>query len=103
LVVTFTVMITGLSVTCLLQTPQAAYAQLEYEEYIIMENVDQTINQQIIGSDSSTNINCGTNIAGSNLAQPITCPTIPGGTPTNGDESPVFDTITVSETHSCSP
>jgi hypothetical protein len=39
-----------------------------------MESVDQRINQQNIGSGSSTNINCGINEVGTNLAQPITCP-----------------------------
>jgi hypothetical protein len=47
-----------------------------------MENVDQRINQQNIGSGSSTNINCGTNMAGTNSPQQITeCPDIPGETP----------------------
>jgi hypothetical protein len=62
---------------------QVAYSQTDYEEYIIMEDIDQqSINQENIGSGSSTNINCGTNTAGTNLAQPITCPSIPGETPT---------------------
>lgn len=42
----------------------------------------QRINQQNTGSGSSTNINCGTNVAGTNLHQTITCPSIPGETPT---------------------
>jgi hypothetical protein len=85
LLLTLTVMITGLSVTGLLQPPQIAYSQQDYEEYIIIENVDQRINQQNIASGSSTNINCGLNTAGTNLAQPITtCPSIPGETPSPG-------------------
>lgn len=79
LIATFTVMVTGLSITSLLQSPQAAYSQTDYEEYIVMENFNQQkINQQNVGSGSSTNINCGANIAGTNLAQPVTtCPSIP--------------------------
>jgi hypothetical protein len=84
------------SSTSVLQVPQAAYSQTDYEEYLITEtNTEQELNQQNIGSGSSSNINCGTNIAGTNLAHPITCPSNPGEPPTpNGD----FDTATFSRT-----
>jgi len=71
----------------ILQSPLLAQSQTDYEEYIIMEDIDeQKINQQNTGSGSSTNVNCGVNIAGTNLAQPITttCPTLPGETPNPG-------------------
>ena len=75
-------LLTGLSLTSLLQSSRAAHSQTNYEEYIIMGSINQQgVNQQNIGSGSSTNINCGTNIAGTNLARPITaCPDIPGET-----------------------
>jgi hypothetical protein len=76
-------MLTGFLINSLSQPLQAIYSQTDYEEYIIMENADQRINQQNTGSGSSTNINCGTNTAGTNLAQPITCPSVPGETPTS--------------------
>lgn len=63
-----------------LQYSQSAYSQSDYEEYIIMEDVNQqSISQRNIGSGSSTNINCATNTAGTNLLQsvPTTCPTVP--------------------------
>jgi hypothetical protein len=84
LLLTFTVVVVlaGLSSTSLLQTPQTVYSQTDYEEYLIMEtNTEQELNQQNIGSGSSSNINCGTNIAGTNLLQPISCPSVPGETP----------------------
>lgn len=47
--------------------------------------IEQELNQQNIGSGSLTNINCGINLAGTNLAQPLTtCPSIPEGTPSPG-------------------
>jgi hypothetical protein len=96
LLLTFTVVITGLSSTSLLQVPQAAYSQTDYEEYLITEtNTEQKINQNNIGSGTSTNINCGANIAGTNLAEPITCPNIPGEPPTSSED---FATVTVSNT-----
>ena len=65
-----------------LQPPQAVYSQTDYEEYIVMENINQQkINQKNIGSGSSTNINCASNIAGTNLPPSITCPSVPGETP----------------------
>jgi hypothetical protein len=75
-------LLTGLSLTSLLQSPRTAHSQTDYEEYVILESINQQgVNQQNIGSGSSTNINCGTNIAGTNLARPITaCPDIPGET-----------------------
>jgi hypothetical protein len=90
-------MLTGLLITSLSQPLQAAYSQTDYEEYIVMESVDQSINQQNTGSGSSTNINCGANTAGTNLAQPITCPNVPGETPSPGATIPVVTQRAVSE------
>lgn len=82
LLVTMTIMLTGLSMIGLLQPPQLAHSQTDYEEYLIVEtNTTQEINQKNIGSGESTNINCSANTIGTNLAQPITCPRIPGETP----------------------
>jgi hypothetical protein len=95
------VWITGLSITSFLQSPPTAYSQQDYDEYLITEtNNEQKLDQKNIGSGSSINVNCGTNMATGDSPQPITttCPSVPGETPPNGDESPVFDTITVSET-----
>jgi hypothetical protein len=67
----------------ILQFPLLAQSQTDYEEYIIMEDInEQKINQQNIGSGSSTNINCGTNVFDDNSPQSTTCPSIPGGTRT---------------------
>jgi hypothetical protein len=93
LLLSFTVILIGLTITSLSQPLQAVYSQTDYEEYIVMENIDQRINQKNTGSDSSTNINCGANIAGSNLSQPITCPSVPGQSPTPSRD---FDTATFS-------
>jgi hypothetical protein len=69
----------------ILQSPLLAQSQTDYEEYIIMEDVnEQKINQQNIGSGSSTNINCGANVYDNTSPQSITCPRIPGGTPAPG-------------------
>jgi hypothetical protein len=96
LLLTFTVVLTGLSSTSLLQVPQAAYSQTDYEEYLITEtNTEQKINQKNIGSGTSTNVNCGANIANTNLGQPITCPSIPGQSPTPNQD---FNTATFSRT-----
>ncbi len=96
LLLTFTVVLTGLSSTSLLQVPQAAYSQTDYEEYLITEtNTEQELNQQNIGSGSSSNTNCGTNIAGTNLAQPITCSSNPVEPPTPNED---FETATFSRT-----
>jgi hypothetical protein len=63
LLLSFTVVLTGLSTTSLLQPSQAAYSQTDYEEYLITEtNNEQNLNQKNIGSGSSTNINCGANL-----------------------------------------
>jgi hypothetical protein len=75
---TLTVIITGLSVTSLLQSLRTAHSQQDYEEYLIVEtNTAHELKQKNVGSGESTNINCGTNTAGTNLAQQITCPAIP--------------------------
>jgi hypothetical protein len=85
LLLTFALVLTGLSSISLFQVPQAAYSQTDYEEYLITEtNTEQELNQQNIGSGSSTNVNCGTNIAGTNLHQQITCPIITGEKPSPG-------------------
>jgi hypothetical protein len=79
---TLTVMVTGLFLTSLSQSPHAAHSQTDYEEYLIVDtDTAQELKQKNVGSGESTNINCGTNTAGSNLVQPIQCPSIPGGTP----------------------
>jgi hypothetical protein len=76
LLLTFTVMI-SLTATNLLESPQAAHSQTDYEEYLIVEtDTAQELKQKNVGSGESTNVNCGTNIAGTNLAQPITCPDV---------------------------
>jgi hypothetical protein len=67
-------MLTGFLIGGVSQPLQTAHSQTDYEEYIIMEDInEQKINQQNIGSGSSNNINCGANTAGTNLPQPITC------------------------------
>jgi hypothetical protein len=80
----------------MLQLHQTAYSQTDYDEYLITDtNSEQKLNQKNIGSGSSMNINCGANIVGTNLAEPITCPDIPGEPPTSNEE---FTTVTVSRT-----
>jgi hypothetical protein len=39
LLLTLIVMITGFSATSLLQPPQAAHSQTDYEEYLIVEDI----------------------------------------------------------------
>ena len=83
LLLSFTVMLTGLFSTSLLQAPQVAFSQTDYELYIIPETSNkQKINQQNIASGSSTNINCGTNMLDS--SQQLVCPRVPPETPTPG-------------------
>jgi hypothetical protein len=75
------VLVTGLSITSLIQSPQAAHSQQDYDEYLITEtNNEQKLNQKNIGSGSSSNLNCGTDIVGSDSA--LTCPSNPGENPT---------------------
>jgi hypothetical protein len=98
LLLSFTLILTGLSTTSLLQPPQAAYSQTDYEEYLIVEtNNEQKLNQKNIGTGSSTNINCGTNTITSDSPQAITtlCPSVPGQSPTPDED---FDTATFSRT-----
>jgi hypothetical protein len=84
-----TVLLTGLSLTSILQLPQAAHSQQDYEELIITEtNNDQKLNQKNIGSGSSSNLNCGINVIDSTTTS-ATCATIPGETPTAGMVIPV--------------
>ena len=62
------ILVATLSVAGVMERPQIAQSQTDFEECIIMESVDQRINQQNIGRGSSTNFNCGTNTAGTHLA-----------------------------------
>jgi hypothetical protein len=96
LLLTLTMMVTSLTMTSFSQLPQAAYSQTDYEELIITENNnEQKLNQKNTGSGISTNTNCGTNIAGTNIAHPITCSSVPGQSPTPNED---FDTATFSRT-----
>ena len=81
LLLTFTVALTGLSSTSLLQVPQIAHSQENFEEYLIIETKnEQKINQKNIGSGSSTNINCSQNLIGS--TSNLDCPGVfPPGPP----------------------
>ena len=66
LLLTFTAVLTGLLSNSLLQVPQAAYSQTDYEEYITTEtNNEQKLKQENTASSGSTNINCGTNLVDS--------------------------------------
>ena len=61
-------LLTGLSLTSILQLPQAAHSQQDYEELIITEtNNNQKLDQKNSGSGSSANLNCGTNVDDSSL------------------------------------
>ena len=83
MLLTFTVVLTGLSSNSLLQVPQAAYSQTDYEEYITTEtNNEQKLKQENTASSGSTNINCGTNLV--DTSQQLTCPRISPETPTPG-------------------
>jgi hypothetical protein len=79
----------------ILQSPLLAQSQTDYKEYIIMEDVnEQKINQQNIGSGSSTNINCGTNVFDNNSPQSITCPSILRENPTPVPGTTVMPVVT---------
>lgn len=96
LILPLTILVTGVLVVSIF--PQAAYAQTDYEAYMITETSnEQKLKQENTGSSSSTNINCGTNVVADNTYQPITptCPNIPGETPTIDKE---FTTTIVSST-----
>jgi hypothetical protein len=85
-------LVTGISGVRILS--QVAYSQTDYEEYLIVEtNTAQEPKQNNVGSGNSTNINCGTNIAGTHLPHPITtiCPRVPDGGNGEGPESPTSD------------
>jgi hypothetical protein len=111
------VLLTGLSITSLIQSPQPAHSQQDFEKYIITEtNTEQKLNQKNIGSGSTVNLNCGTNVVASNSPQQITmtCQSIPGGTPTPGTtvipvvtqrmaEIPVVPSGTTSGEAQCNP
>jgi hypothetical protein len=77
---TLTMLVIGLSMISILQLPPLAHSQQDFEEYIISEtNSEQKLNQKNIGSGSSTNFNCGTNMIDS--SQQLTCPSVLGETP----------------------
>jgi hypothetical protein len=98
LLLTLTMMVTSLSMTSFSPLPQAAHSQQDFEKYIVSEtNNEQKLNQKNIGSGSTVNLNCGTNVVASNSPQQITmtCLSIPGGTPTPNED---FDTATFSRT-----
>jgi hypothetical protein len=93
LLVPLTVLVGGFSLTSTLQLPQA-HSQQDYEELIITEtNNEQKLNQKNIGSGSSSNLNCGTNVIESTSTS-TTCPTIPGETPTPTPGTIVIPVVT---------
>ena len=56
------VLVTGLSMTSILQLPHVANSQQNYEKYIVSEtDNEQKLMQENTGSGGSTNINCGRN------------------------------------------
>jgi hypothetical protein len=62
ILLTLTMLVIGLSMTSILQTPKIAHSQQDYEEYLIAEtNTEQRLAQTNIGSGESTNSNCGEN------------------------------------------
>jgi hypothetical protein len=88
------VLLTGLSFISILQLPKAAHSQQNYEELIITEtNNDQKLNQKNIGSGSSSNLNCGTNVIES-TSKSTTCPTMPGETPIPTPGTTVIPVVT---------
>lgn len=90
LLVTSIIMLAGLPIIGLLQTPETAHSQTDYNEYLITEtNTAQELNQKNVGSGKSGNVNCGANAIGSNL---VACPPA-SETPTPNGQ---FDTITAS-------
>ena len=87
-------MVTGLSMTSMLQLPPVAHSQQDFEEYIISEtNSEQKLNQKNIGSGSSNNLNCGINVIESTSTS-TTCPTIPGETPIPTPGTTVIPVVT---------
>ena len=113
MLLTFTVVLAGLPSISLLQVPQAAYSQTDYEEYITTEtNNEQKLKQENTASSGSTNINCGTNLVDS--SQQLTCPRVSPETPTPGTtvvpvvtqrmtEIPVVPSGTISGEAQCNP
>jgi hypothetical protein len=66
LLLSFTLVLTGLSTTSLSHSLQAAYSQTDYEEYLIVEtNTEQNLAQKNVGSGESININCAKNLISS--------------------------------------
>ena len=87
-------LVTGLSMTSMLQLPPVAHSQQDFEEYIISEtNSEQKLNQKNIGSGSSSNLNCGINVIESTSTS-TTCPTIPGETPIPTPGTTVIPVVT---------
>ena len=75
--------IMGLSMTSILQTPKIAQSQQNYEEYLIAEtNTEQRLAQTNVGSGESINSNCGENSIIGGLIDAELCGTLdPGPTP----------------------
>ena len=77
--------IIGLSMTSILQTPKIAQSQQNYEEYLIAEtntNTEQRLAQTNVGSGESINSNCGENSIIGGLTEAELCGTLdPGPTP----------------------
>jgi hypothetical protein len=93
LLLPLTALAVGLSLTCSLQIPLTAYSQQDYEEYIITgTNTEQKLNHKNVGSGSSTNLNCGTNIVGSDST--LTCQSIPGENSTPVPGTTVMPVVT---------
>ncbi|CAN5240835.1 hypothetical protein BH18THE2_BH18THE2_41510 [soil metagenome] len=66
LLLSMAVLVTGLFITSMLQLPQAAHSQEDFEEYLkVQTNNVQKLNQKNIGSGNSTNINCAENLVSS--------------------------------------
>jgi hypothetical protein len=94
LLVPLTVLLGGLSLASTSQLPQTAHQQQDYEELIITEtNNKQKLNQKNIGSGSTGNLNCGTNVIESTSTS-TTCPTIPGETPIPTPGTTVIPVVT---------
>jgi hypothetical protein len=93
LLLTLTTILTGLSINGLLQPTQRAHSQQDYDEYLITEtNNEQKLNQKNIGSGSTANLNCGTNIVGSDST--LACSSIPGENPTPVPGTTVMPVVT---------
>jgi hypothetical protein len=66
LLLSFTLVLTGLSTASILHPHQAAHLQTDYEEYLIVETTtEQKLAQKNVGSGESININCAKNLISS--------------------------------------